>query len=86
MSKFNLAEQGTSFFTMEGLRHSVEAAASNPKIATVVAGSSMGMGVMSESMVQSVAGTVTLIAGAITAVIVLAIQGIKLVRMLKGKE
>lgn len=83
MSRF-LADHGTS--TLDSLRQSVEAAAGNPKIATVVAGSSMGMGFMSHEMVQSVAGTVTLIAGAVTAVVVLVIQSIKLVRMLKGKE
>lgn len=86
MSKFSLAEHGSSLFSIDGMRHAVESAASNPKVATIVAGTSVGMGYKSSAMIETVIGQVTLIVGCITAVIVMVIQGIKLARMLKGKE
>lgn len=84
MSRLSLQEHSHQLF--EGARAFVENAASNPKVATVVAGSSMGMGYMSDEMVKNVAGQITLVAGAITAVVVMVIQITKLVRMLRGKE
>lgn len=84
MSRFSLQEHGQH--VLEGARAFVENAASNPKVATVVAGSSMGMGYMSDEMVKNVAGQITLVAGAITAVVVMVIQITKLVRMMRGKE
>lgn len=84
MSRLSLQEHGHQLF--EGARAFVENSASNPKVASVVAGSSMGMGYMRAEMVQSIAGQITLYAGAITAVVVAVIQIINLWRKLRGKE
>lgn len=84
MSRLSMQEHGQQIF--DGARAFVENAASNPKVATVVATSSAGMGYMSPAMIESVVGTITLIVGCITGLIVMTIQGIKLMRMLNGKE
>lgn len=86
MSKHILAEHGSSFFSYEGLRQAVESAAANPKIATVVAGTSVGMGYNSGQMIETLIGQITLGAGCVTALVVMVIQSVKLWRMLKGKE
>lgn len=87
MSKHILAEQGSSFFTSEGLRGAVEAAASSPKVAIITAGGTAGMGAAAKlELLQSAIGTGSLVVGFLTGCVVLTIQGIKLVRMLRGKE
>lgn len=82
MEKYNLVKVGTDFFTFDGLRSAVESSASSPKVAAGVAASTASMGVMAKlEMINSLAGTISLCAGAITACLVLAIQAIKIVRV-----
>lgn len=63
----------------------IEAAASNPKVASVVAGATVAAGgALKLDMVQSVIGTMSLAIGAMTGAVVLAIQLIKLIRVWKA--
>ncbi len=62
-----------------------EQAASNPKVATVVAaGTAAAGGALKLELVQSVIGTISLTIGAMTGAVVLAIQVIKLMRVWKA--
>lgn len=82
MEKYNLVNTGTGFFTLDGLRSAVESSASSPRVAAGVAASTASLGVMAKlEMINSLAGTISLCAGAITACIVLAIQTIKIIRV-----
>lgn len=85
MSKFSFAEHGQSFFSAEGVRSAVEAAASSPKVATVVAGSTVGMGAAAKlELLQSAIGMGSLIVGFMTGCIVMTIQLIKLIRVYRS--
>lgn len=85
MSRNLLAEHGPSFFSAEGLRSTVEAAASSPKVATIVAGSTVGMGAAAKlEMLQSAIGMGSLIVGFLTGCIVMTIQAIKLIRVYRS--
>lgn len=60
----------------------IEAAASNPKVASVVAaGTAAAGGALKLELVQSVIGTISLSIGMLTGGVVLAIQLIKLIRV-----
>ena len=63
----------------------IEAAASNPKVATAVAGATVAAGgALKLDMVQSVIGTMSLAIGMLTGAVVLGIQLIKLIRVWKA--
>jgi hypothetical protein len=63
----------------------VEQAGSNPKVATAVAaGTAAAGGALKLELVQSVIGTASLTIGALTGLVVLAIQSIKLARVWKA--
>lgn len=82
MEKSQLSEQVHNLFTLDGVRAAVESAASSPRVAAGVAASTASMGVMAKlEMINSLAGTISLCAGAITACLVLAIQAIKIIRV-----
>jgi len=67
------------------IAQAVEAAASNPKVATVVAaGTAAAGGALKLDMIQSVIGTMSLAIGMLTGAVVLAIQLIKLIRVWKA--
>ncbi len=69
----------------EGIAQAIEAAASNPKVATVVAaGTAAAGGALKLDMVQSVIGTMSLAIGMLTGGVVLGIQLIKLIRVWKA--
>jgi tellurite resistance protein TehA-like permease len=63
----------------------IEAAASNPKVATAIAASTAAAGgALKLELVQSVIGTMSLAIGMLTGAVVLAIQLIKLIRVWKA--
>lgn len=69
----------------ENVLQAVEAAASNPKIATAVAAATTAAGgALKLELIQSVIGTISLGIGMMTGAVVLAIQLIKLVRVWKA--
>lgn len=85
MSKLTLAEHGQHIF--EGARATIEQVGSNPKVAATVAGGTAGMGFLDKlEVIQGGISTFSMTVGAITCCVVLAIQVIKLIRMLTGKE
>jgi len=64
------------------VRAAAEAIASNPKVATAVATSTVTMGAASQlEILQGMLAVVSLSVGILTAIVVLAIQTIKLVRV-----
>jgi hypothetical protein len=82
MQKRDLATYGIGFFTPDGIRTAVESAANSPRVAAGVATATAGLGAMAKlEMINSVAGTISLCAGAITACLVLIIQAIKIIRV-----
>lgn len=70
---------------MQAAAQAIEAAASNPKVATAfAAGTAAAGGALKLDLVQSVIGTVSLGIGMLTGGVVLAIQFIKLIRVWKA--
>lgn len=69
----------------DSVAQALEAAASNPKVATAVAaGTAAAGGALKLDMIQSVIGTMSLAIGMLTGGVVLAIQLIKLIRVWKA--
>lgn len=69
----------------ESVAQALEAAASNPKIASfVAAGTAAAGGALKLELIQSVIGTISLSIGMITGAFVMFIQLIKLVRVWKA--
>lgn len=69
----------------ESIRSSIEAAASDPKVATLVATGSASAGAMVKlDIIQGIFGTASVVIGSLTALVVLAIQTIKLVRVYRA--
>jgi hypothetical protein len=85
MDKMQIAQEGASLFSTEGLRASVEQLASSPKVAAVVATGTASMGALARmDMIQSAIGTASLIVGFITGCLVMCIQGVKLMRVYRS--
>jgi hypothetical protein len=82
MPKAQIIDQGASLFETTGLRATIEAAASSPKVAAAVATGTASMGAMAKlELLQSAIGTASLLVGFMTGCVVLTVQTIKLVRV-----
>lgn len=85
MDKMQLVKESAAWFSFEGLRNAVEGAANSPKVAAGVAAGTTSLGAISKmEVIQSTAGTVSLLVGTLTGCVVLAIQLIKLVRVYRS--
>lgn len=66
----------------ESIRSAVEAVASNPKVATAVAAGTASIGAAAQlEIIQGMLSVASMVVGILTAIVVLAIQSIKLVRV-----
>jgi hypothetical protein len=82
MEKSQFIENGTRLFDETGVRATIEAIASSPKVAAVVATGTASMGAMAKlELLQSAIGTASLLVGFMTGCVVLTVQTIKLVRV-----
>lgn len=85
MDKQQLADHGLNLFGHDGLRATIESAASSPKVAAVVATGTAGIGAAATfEMLQSAIGFASLCVGFCTGCVVLAIQVIKMVRVYRS--